>query len=95
MLRIDGIILNKIIKRITFKDPLVEPEHPPTIMITNINILRKFGHALKSSVTKPDVVLMETTLNAALRNDSSRDRSGLEEERPQVASATPMMTIDP
>ena len=84
-----------MIKRITFSEPLVEPDHPPTIMITNIKILKKFGHTLKSSVTKPEVVLIETILNAALRNESSKDRSGREEESPQVASAIPMTIIVP
>ena len=82
-----------MIKRITFSDPLVEPEQPPTIIMTNIKILRKLGHALKSSVTKPEVVLIETILNAALRNDSSKDKSGLEAMSPQVASTMPITII--
>ena len=57
-----------MIKRITLKDPLVEPEHPPTIMIATIKSFKYSGHKLKSSVTKPVVVLMETTVKAALRN---------------------------
>ncbi len=44
---------------------------------------------------KPEVVLIETTLNAALRNASSKGRSGLKEARPQVASTTPTIIIVP
>ena len=80
-------------KRITFRDPLVEPEQPPTIIMINMKILRKSGHTLKSSVIKPEVVLIETTLNAALRNASFKGSSGLKEARPQVASATPKIIM--
>ena len=73
----------------------MEPEQPPTIIMTNMKILRKSGHTLKSSVMKPEVVLIETTLNAALRNASSKGRSGLKEARPQVASITPTIIIVP
>ena len=52
-----------------------------------IKMLKKSGYDVK-------VVFIETILNAALRNDSSRVRSGLEELSPQVASAIPMIIIE-
>ena len=76
-----------------FSDPLVEPEQPPTIMITIIKILRKFGHVLKSSVTNPDVVLIDITLNAASRNEALKAASGREEDNPHVARMIPMIII--
>ena len=75
--------------RMTLNDPLVEPEHPPTIMIAKRKSFKYSGHILKSSVTKPVVVLMDTTVKAALRNAWLASPVAETRVRPQVTNRIP------
>ena len=77
----------------TLKEPLVEPEHPPIIMMPSIKSLRYSGHKLKSSVTNPVVVLMDTTVKAALRNAWPASPSGETRVSPQVTSKIPIISM--
>ena len=88
------IILIRIMNRIILNDPLVEPEQPPTIIKPRIKSFKYSGHKLKSSVTKPVVVCMDTTVNAAFLNASPALPSGDTLVSPQVTIRMPMIKIE-
>ena len=78
----------------TLKEPLVEPEQPPIIIIPSINSFKYSGHKLKSSVTKPVVVCMDTTVKAALLNAPIASPSGDTRVSPQVTNRMPIINME-